>query len=76
MPHRIVITGAPASGKTLFFERLKNNLMFSEFVFFEELARQLLLENNDYRNNWDLFHIEIYKRQVAREKMHAHSSTS
>ena len=74
MQHKIVITGAPASGKTLFFERLKNETLFSDFIFFDELARQLLIENDDYRNNWDIFHIEIYNRQIAREKQAKDSS--
>jgi predicted ATPase len=54
MPLRIVITGAPASGKTEFMERLKADSRFANFVFLEELARHLLEE-------------EIYRRQVARE---------
>ena len=67
MSHRIVITGAPASGKTLFFDRLKNDRSFSGFIFFDELARQLLEENPDYRNNWPLLHKIIYTQQVERE---------
>ncbi|KAA3632139.1 MAG: hypothetical protein DWP97_11600 [Calditrichaeota bacterium] len=74
MLHRIVITGAPASGKTLFFERLKNDRDFSGFIFFEELARQLLEENPDYRNNWPLLHRVIYKKQVEREDKSAGQS--
>lgn len=65
---RIVITGAPASGKTEIFKRLKRHPVFSDFVFFDELARQLLSENPEYRNNWSEFHIEIYRRQIAREE--------
>lgn len=65
---RIVITGAPASGKTEFLERLKRHPAFSSFIFFEELARQLLSENPEYRKNWCGFHIELYHRQLAREK--------
>ena len=67
MLHRIVITGAPASGKTLFFDRLKKEREFSQFVFFDELARQLLEQNPDYRNNWKQFHFDIYSNQVERE---------
>lgn len=68
MVPRIVITGAPASGKTKVFNRLKKDPAFSGFVFFDELARQLLSENPEYRKNRSEFHIEIYRRQVAREK--------
>lgn len=64
---RLVITGAPASGKTLFFERLKNVPEFHGFVFFEELARQLLMETPSYRSRRAEFHREIYRRQTARE---------
>ncbi len=67
MLHRIVITGAPASGKTLFFERVKTELFLSEFIFFDELARQLLEETPSYRSNWNQFHLDIYNRQVERE---------
>ncbi len=67
MLHQIVITGAPASGKTLFFERVKTNLFFSDFIFFDELARQLLEETPSYRSNWNQFHIDIYNQQVTRE---------
>ncbi len=74
MLNRIVITGAPASGKTLFFERLKNSRLCDGFIFFDELARKLLLENQDYRNNWDKFHIDIYNRQVERENRHSTNS--
>ena len=64
---RLVITGAPASGKTVFFERLRDLSEFSGFVFFDELARQLLRETPSYRGRWPEFHREIYRRQVARE---------
>ncbi|HDL02042.1 MAG TPA: hypothetical protein ENH23_07400 [candidate division Zixibacteria bacterium] len=74
MIHRIVITGAPASGKTLFFERAKNELFLSDFIFFDELARQLLIENQNYRTNWDKFHIDIYNRQIEREKQNKSKS--
>jgi len=65
---RIVITGAPASGKTEVFNRMKKDPAFSNFVFFDELARLLLSENPEYRKSWSGFHIEIYHLQVAREK--------
>ena len=67
MIFRIVITGAPGSGKTEILNRLKKLPDFSDFVFFDELARRLLIENPDYRKNWSDFHVEIYRRQVARE---------
>ncbi len=67
VPH-IVITGAPASGKTEVWKRLKSEPAFSHFVFFDELARQLLVENPGYRDNWSQFHLEIYRRQLARER--------
>ena len=67
MSHRIVITGAPASGKTLFFDRLKSDRSFSGFIFFDELARQLLEEKPEYRKNWPLLHRVIYTKQVERE---------
>jgi len=65
--HAIVITGAPASGKTDCFEALKADPQFSGFVFFDELARQLLEDNPKYRFNTDDFHREIYRLQVQRE---------
>ncbi len=67
-PLRIVITGAPGSGKTTCFERLKALPAFSGFVFFEELARQLLKENPGYRHDKGEFHREVYRRHVAREQ--------
>jgi predicted ATPase len=63
-----VITGAQASGKTTFFDRLKKDPAFSGYLFFDELARQLLHENPAYRLAKSEFHQEIYRRQVAREK--------
>lgn len=67
MASRIVITGAPASGKSEFVERLKGVPAFAEFLFFDELARQLLTDNPDFRRDWLAFHLEIYRRQVDRE---------
>lgn len=67
MAQRIVITGAPGSGKTIFIERLKKIQKLSYFTFFEELARKLLDENQDYRRNWLKFHRDIYKLQIERE---------
>ncbi|NOY89330.1 MAG: AAA family ATPase, partial [FCB group bacterium] len=68
MPFRIVITGAPAAAKTKFIERLKSHSSFSDFIFFNELARQLLEEHPEYRNFPRLWHQEIYQKQVAREQ--------
>jgi predicted ATPase len=67
MEPRIVITGAPASGKTEFVERLKAEPQFGGFVFFDELARRLLSENPHYRHQAMSFHTEIYRRQTERE---------
>jgi predicted ATPase len=69
MTARIVLTGAPASGKTIVFEKLKNDPDLVDFVFLEELARKLLIENPSYRQNWPAFHLEIYRRQVAQEQI-------
>lgn len=69
MAKRIVITGAPASGKTIFIERLKNEPGFEMFVFMDELARKLLADNPEYRNNWMQFHRDIYHQQVKREEL-------
>ena len=38
-----------------------------DFVFFDEMARQLLEENPAYRENWAEFHHHIYFRQIERE---------
>ena len=64
---RIVITGAPASGKTEALRRLKLDPRLEGYTFFEELARQILLENPSIRHNKSEFHKQIYLRQVARE---------
>lgn len=68
MPHRIVITGAPASGKTEMFDRLASDRRFRAFAFLPELARQLLIDNPGFRTDREAFHREIYRRQVAREE--------
>lgn len=65
--HAIVLTGAPASGKTKCLEALKADLQFSGFIFLEELARKLLMNNPEYRFHTDEFHREIYKQQIERE---------
>ncbi|UCG62527.1 MAG: ATP-binding protein [Candidatus Zixiibacteriota bacterium] len=67
MPFRIVITGAPASGKSEFIERLKTEPEFDDFVFLEEIARRLLEEDPSYRGRWAEFHHEVYRRQLAQE---------
>ena len=67
MTQRIVLTGAPGSGKTKFVELLRRDPRFADFVFLEELARQLLLENPEFRRHWAEFHREIYRRQIRRE---------
>jgi len=64
---RIVITGAPASAKTEFIERLKSNPEFSHFEFLEELARKLLHKKASYRHDPVEFHCHIYDFQVERE---------
>lgn len=64
---RIVITGAPASAKTEFIERLKPMPEFGQFTFFEELARKLLGENSSGRDNPEEFHRRIYDAQTKRE---------
>ena len=64
---RIVITGAPASAKTEFIERLKAMPEFGQFTFFAELARKLLGENSSGRDNPKQFHRRIYDRQSKRE---------
>lgn len=67
MAKRIVITGAPSSGKTECFERLKKEPEFENYSFFDELARKLLDDNPNYRDNWTQFHIDIYNQQTKRE---------
>lgn len=67
MAAQIVITGAPSAGKTKFLHQLKREPFARELVFLDELARTLLQESPDWRNNWGEFHREIYRRQVARE---------
>ena len=65
---RVVITGGPGSGKTEFFERLKTEDKLAGFLFFEELARQILIENPRIRHDQSAFHREIFSRQVGREE--------
>ena len=65
---RIVVTGAPGSGKTEFIERLKTEKPLAGFIFFEELARAILSASPQFRNDWPGLHREIYRRQVEREE--------
>lgn len=67
MPYRIVITGAPASGKSKFMARLAADPRFADFVFLGEVARRLLEEDPTYRNRWREFHHEVYRQQVVQE---------
>ena len=65
---RLVITGAPGSGKTMCLEALKAEPQLSHFIFFDELARRLLVQMPSYRSNRTEFHREIYHLQTAREQ--------
>jgi len=64
---RIVVTGAPGSGKTEFIERLKSEKPLAGFIFFEELARAILSAAPHFRSDWPGLHREIYRRQAERE---------
>jgi predicted ATPase len=66
--HKIAVTGAPGSAKTEFVERLKREIPLRGFLFFEELARQILTESPHIRADKPAMHREIYTRQVAREE--------
>ena len=66
-PRRIVITGAPASGKTVFFERLKKDRRLGGYAFFDELARQLLNVDPTLRADRGRFHQLIYRQQIEQE---------
>ena len=65
---KIVLTGAPGSGKTIILNRLKQEKSFSDFLFFDEMARLLLEKNPEYRKNWHDFHVQIFKEQCRQEK--------
>ena len=67
MVPRIVITGAPGSGKTKLIERLKAEPLLEGFVYLPEAARQLLTERPELRGQWSRFHREIYALQTSRE---------
>lgn len=64
---KIVITGAPGSGKTEFFERLKNVEALTGFAFFDELARSILTQFPELRYQRDKLHRQIYDGQIRRE---------
>jgi predicted ATPase len=64
---KIVITGAPGSGKTEFMARQRSVPEFQDHVFLDELARDLLAENAELRHHPEDLHCEIYRRQVKRE---------
>jgi predicted ATPase len=68
MSSRIVITGAPGSGKSEFLNRLRELPRLRRFTFLEEIARQLLSENPAYRRQPLEFHQMIYQEQVQREE--------
>lgn len=63
----MVLTGAPGSGKTECWTRLAGDPRFSGYLFFEELARKLLRENEAYRTDKTAFHLAIYRLQTQRE---------
>ena len=65
---RIVITGAPGSGKTEFIQRLKSEKALAGFIFFEEVARAILSTSPHLRNDWAGLHREIYRRHIEREE--------
>jgi predicted ATPase len=67
-PARIVITGAPASGKTAFLRYLADEPEFADVTFFPELARELLEAHPHLRRDQAGMHTEIYRRQTAREE--------
>lgn len=63
----MVLTGAPGSGKTECWSRLAGDPRFEGYLFFEELARKLLRENEAYRTDKTAFHLAIYRLQTRRE---------
>jgi predicted ATPase len=65
---RIVLTGAPASGKSDILERLKGCPEFAGFVFLEEVARRLLEADPESRRDWRAFHNRVYRRQIEELK--------
>ena len=67
MVQKIVLTGAPSSGKSDIFRRIQADSRFADFVFFDELARRLIDEGADM-DDMRAFHLEAYRQQVAREE--------
>jgi len=65
--HRVVITGAPASGKTDLLLRLQSEPFCQNIIFLPEIARALLTENPDFRQNWSAFHHKVYQLQITQE---------
>ena len=74
MPARIVITGAPGSGKTECITHLRTMRRFEGFVFFDELARALLGQDPTFRDHPLRFHTAIFEQQAAREAEYANQS--
>ncbi len=63
----IVITGAPASGKTTCLERLKTDPALNGVIFLEEVARLFLEQQPDLRHDKAALHRAIYRRQREQE---------
>jgi predicted ATPase len=66
-PARIVVTGGPGSGKTELIERLRTEPELKDCLVFDELARQILKSQPSIRTDKAALHLEIYRRQCARE---------
>lgn len=64
---RIVITGAPASGKSRFLERLADEPVCYGYILLEEAARLLLSTQPHLREDWAEFHRRVFGLQTARE---------
>lgn len=48
--------------------RLAKEPQLSDFTFLPELARQIITEQPELRDNWTALHEQIYRRQVDREQ--------
>jgi len=66
-PARIVITGGPGSGKSELIERLRAEPQLEGCLIFDELARKILSATPSIRTDKSALHLEIYRRQRARE---------
>jgi predicted ATPase len=66
-PIKIVVTGGPGSGKSELIERLRTAPGLEPCLIFEELARQILAAQPSIRKDKTALHLEIYRRQCARE---------